>query len=123
MQSAESKGSSVHVSDLDADLFLVGLKTEEEASRLLGSLMKVFPASSTLFMRSAFCITVKANDCNLYQFVLRLFERPDQVRCCAFVFVFFLLCSSFQVLGGFDLPAASVGFSPTTVSKQQHAAF
>jgi hypothetical protein len=81
-----------HVSDVDADLFLVGLSSEAEANALLVRLMDAFPKSSE-FYRSNFALTVRYGG-SLYQFVLRIFPRPD------------------QVLGGFDLSACAVGFSP-----------
>lgn len=82
-----------HVYECDADFFFYDLRDQEEAFALLKRILQIFEYRRIHV--TDHCVTVHCVDGFCYQFILRLYERPD------------------QVLGGFDIPACGVGFAPS----------
>lgn len=89
--------------DDDVDMFFYGLQSEQEALDLLQHIFSsVFDEVLDIRVTiSQHCVTVHHRDNTYfnnvrtrYQFILRLYDTPD------------------QILGGFDLPCCAVGVSP-----------
>lgn len=83
--------------DVDLDIFFVGLKADA-ATALLGVLVDVLmeEKNDAELVRSQHMVAVRADGGRrVYQFVLRLYDFPD------------------QVLGGFDLSCCALGYSPS----------
>lgn len=79
----------------DCDLFFVGVD-ETNVMPLLTKIMTAFEGQENCtFYRSSHCVTVNVNG-TVYQFIQRLYPFPD------------------QVMGGFDIAAAGVGWTPAS---------